>query len=161
MWGEPRSTQDVDIGADLTQGKVPELVRRLAGDYYIDLELVTEAVARGASFNIIHLATLFKVDVFVARTDELRHGQIRRGETIAIGPTAATVPMSGAEDTVIQKLIWFRLGGEVSDRQWRDVIAVLRVRAGLLDEGLLDRLSVEGGVNDLLDRARAEAIEGS
>jgi hypothetical protein len=62
---------------------------------------------------------------------------------------------------VLFKLRWYRLGDEVSDQQWNDVLGVLRVQAGKLDEGYLDQWAAEEGVADLLVRARAQAATAS
>ena len=61
-----------------------------------------------------------------------------------------------AEDSVLLKLEWFRIGNEVSDRQWTDIINVMRTQGDALDRAYLDRWSAEIGVKDLLDRARGE-----
>lgn len=61
------------------------------------------------------------------------------------------------EDTVLRKLLWYREGGSVSERQWRDVMAVLRESGAALDAGHLDRWASRLGLEDLLARARAEA----
>jgi hypothetical protein len=62
-----------------------------------------------------------------------------------------------AEHTVLGKLEWYRRGGEVSERQWRDVLGVLRVRGDSLDQARLDTWALRLGVVDLLERARREA----
>ena len=64
---------------------------------------------------------------------------------------------TAAEDTLLAKLNWYRLGGEVSERQWRDVLGVLAVQAGRLESEYLFRMAEELGVADLLARALAEA----
>ena len=63
------------------------------------------------------------------------------------------------EDTVLRKLLWYREGAGVSDRQWRDVIGVLRHSAMLLDSSYLDHWARELALDDLLGRARREATE--
>lgn len=64
------------------------------------------------------------------------------------------VPVLGPEDVVLQKLRWFAIGGEVSERQWRDLVAVLR--AGPLDDAYLDEVAEATGLEVLLTRARRE-----
>lgn len=56
------------------------------------------------------------------------------------------------EDILLQKLLWFRSGGEVSERQWRDVVAIVRVRGVELDRSYLWQQATVLGVKDLLQR---------
>ena len=64
------------------------------------------------------------------------------------------------EDVLLQKLRWYRMGGETSDRQWRDVLGIALVQGGRLDEAYLRRGAESLGVSDLLDRALGEARSG-
>jgi len=68
--------------------------------------------------------------------------------------------VASPEDTVLAKLEWFRAGGETSERQWADVVGVLKTLAGRLDEAYLKRWAAALGVEDLLERALAESREG-
>ena len=61
------------------------------------------------------------------------------------------------EDTVLAKLEWYRLGDEVSDCQWRDVLGIIRLQQGRLDREYMKKWAVELKVADLLDRALREA----
>jgi hypothetical protein len=49
------------------------------------------------------------------------------------------------------------MGGEVSERQWRDVLGVLKTRAGDLDLNYLWKWAGELHVGDLLERSMKEA----
>ena len=80
----------------------------------------------------------------------------RRKRHVVDSETGAAIWVTSAEDIVLQKLVWYRKGGEVSDLQWRDVLGVLKANP-YLDRGHLDRWAVEVGVADLLARAREEA----
>lgn len=153
--GLPRASVDVDVVAELGPGHVEPLVAALADSYYVPDARVRDAVARRRSFNVIHLATMVKVDVFVSRDRPFdRRAFERSGRAPAEG--APGIPVSSAEDTVLAKLDWFRRGGETSERQWTDVVGVLRSAAGL-DEAHLRQGASELGVTDLLERAVAEA----
>jgi hypothetical protein len=69
VYGIPRATQDVDLVADLKSTDAEELERLLSGDFYVDGDMIRDAIARRASFNVIHLATMFKADVFIMKPD--------------------------------------------------------------------------------------------
>jgi hypothetical protein len=116
--GIPRASQDADLVADLRAEHVGPLTELLHGEFYIDDERVRDAIRRRASFNVIHLQTLFKVDVFV---------------------------------------LWYRLGSGVSERQWSDVLGVLKVKRERLDLDYVRRWAEHLGVVDLLDQALLEA----
>ena len=126
--------------------------------YAIGKTGIRDAVARRASFNLIHLETMVKVDVFVSRDRPFdRRALERAGPASLEGAAGVTLPVSSAEDTVLAKLEWFRKGGEVSERQWTDVRGVLQAGGGTLDLAYLRRGAAELGIEDLLDRALEDA----
>lgn len=150
--GTPRSTLDVDLVADLKTAHGPLLVARLGDAYYADPERITLAIAKRSSFNVIYLRTMFKVDVFVLGDDPLAREEMRRRQRIDLGD-GTEVDVASAEDVVLQKLLWYRLGNEVSDRQWNDLLGVIRVRGDQLDRPYLHRWAEHLGLTDLLRRA--------
>jgi hypothetical protein len=157
VYGEPRSTNDIDVVADLRPRDVRPLVAALGADFYADVDAVSSAVDRSASFNVIHAKTAVKVDVFVAGGDEFDHDRIARRRPIHVDPgSEAVLYVDTAEATVLRKLEWFRRGGESSERQWRDVVSVLRVRRAQVDGQYLRFWADRLGVTDLLDRAERE-----
>jgi hypothetical protein len=155
--GIARASADADVIAELGSGQVEPLARALSGAYYVPEERMRDAALRRASFNLIHLATMLKVDVFVSKG---RPFDARAMERASPGPNAGAagpVPVASAEDTVLAKLEWFRRGGETSERQWGDVLGVLRVGGPVLDRAYLEEFARQLGVADLLARALAEA----
>lgn len=157
LHGIPRSTQDADVVVDLPLSRVGELVAALAGRFYIDEEMARDAVLRASSFNVIHLPTMFKVDLFVLGSDPMSRTELARRQRYQVGANLTEVFVASAEDTILQKLIWYRRGNEVSDRQWQDVLDVLRVQGRRLDHGYLERWADELGLRRLLDEARSAA----
>lgn len=156
--GVPRSTLDADLVADLGVEHVGPFSAALEDRFYLDRERIAQAVDNRSSFNVIHLATMFKVDVFVAGDDPLTRGELGRRQRVVVGDGPdETLMIASAEDTVLQKLLWYRLGGGVSERQWRDAVGVLKVQRGRLDLAALTRWAAQAGVAELLDRALAEA----
>lgn len=156
--GVPRQTLDADLVVDLDAASIPRIADRLRGRFYLDEERMANAVSRRSSFNLIHLGTGFKVDVFVKREgayDELELGRSQLAELPErIG---RPVPVKSAEDTVLRKLQWFAEGGRVSDRQWSDVLGVLKAQGDRLDREYLATWAEELEIRDLLDRALSEA----
>ena len=155
--GVPRSTLDADLVADLALSQVPVLVAELHPAYYIHEPAVRDAVLRKASFNAIHLATGFKVDVFVLKDRPYDLLAIERRRQLPLDPdNPSTVFVASAEDTVLAKLEWYRLGDEVSERQWNDLVGVMKTQYDALDRHYLKRWAGELNVTDLLARAWQE-----
>jgi len=127
--GIARASLDADLVAMLEPDHVDRLVARLASTYYIPVDRLRSAVAARSSCNFIHLATMFKIDVFVSQGRPFDRQAAERAREYAIdeAPDAPRFPVASAEDTVLAKLEWFRLGGEASERQWWDVVGVLKV----------------------------------
>lgn len=154
LHGMVRTTQDSDIVAELEQEHIRPFVQALQDGFYIDEEMIIDAVAHRSSFNIIHRESMFKVDVFIPRQRSFETMQFSRArrETLSKDPEAKAF-VATAEDTLLAKLEWYRLGGEASDRQWRDVLGVIVVQAGALDLDYLHRMAKELQIEDLLERA--------
>jgi hypothetical protein len=159
-YGVARSTLDVDLVADLSQQHVTALVEGLKADYYVDARMIFDAIARQSCFNVIHMPTSFKVDVFVVKNrpyDRVALQRIRKDSLDDEHPSKQFFQAS-PEDIALSKLEWFRLGDEVSDSQWRDVIGVLKIQHDALDRPYLEKWAAELGVADLLQKAWKEAI---
>ena len=106
------------------------------------------------AFNVIHLDSMLKVDVFAARADPFHLMQMRRRVLQATGPDGQTsIYVASPEDTILAKLQWYRDGGGVSDRQWNDVLGVLKVQGPALDRAYLREWGSQLGLTDLLQRA--------
>ena len=156
--GVARASVDGDVVAELGPTHVAPFIAALRDGYYVPEERIRDAVARRASFNVIHLDTMLKVDVFVSRDRPFDRRAFERSRPTSIGGGGgATLPISSAEDVVLAKLDWYRRGGEVSERQWTDVTGVLRATGSALERLYLHQGAVELGVADLLDRALDEA----
>lgn len=156
--GVARTTVDADIVAALDLRHVEPLLVRLEPDYYIPADRLRRAVTARSSCNLIHLVTMFKIDLFVSKDRPFDREAAGRTRLDAIDdtPNALVVPIASAEDTILAKLEWFRRGGETSERQWWDVVGVLRVQHDA-DRGYLRRWASSLDVADLLERAFADA----
>ena len=155
--GVARATADTDLVADLRPEHARPLAQALNDAFYVDAESIQDAIRRRSSFNVIHLDTMFKVDVFVRKQRPFDQAQFERrvAQVVATDPER-TAYVASPEDTVLAKLEWFRLGGEVSDRQWRDVLGVLKVQGERLDLVYLRRWAAALRIADLLEQALAQ-----
>lgn len=158
VFGEPRQTLDADIVAALLAQHVPQLAGRLQGDFYVDEPMMLRAIENQSSFNFIHLQTMVKIDVYVSwRSDFARSQFARRIRANLSTETPLHAYLASSEDTVLAKLDWYRKGGFVSDRQWRDVLGVLKVQADALDRAYLRDWAARLNLTDLLRRALDDA----
>jgi hypothetical protein len=158
LHGMVRTTQDSDIIAEMRPEHLQPFVLALRDEFYIDEEMVAESIQSNSSFNIIHRETMFKVDVFIPRPRPFLQAQLDRAQRLTFSfETEMSAKFATPEDTILSKLEWYRMGGEVSDRQWRDILGVLKTRAGELDLEYLRKWAVELHVSDLLERALKES----
>jgi len=158
IFGTPRSTIDADLVARMHFGHAATLVNRLGADFYANLEAIRSAIENRSCFNVIHLTTMMKVDVFIAKDRDFDRSQLARVVKKPIHPDSdRQVLFSSPEDVILAKLEWFRLGNEVSDRQWLDVLGVMKVMSDGLDFEYLTEWANRLNVSDLLDRARKDA----
>lgn len=154
--GEPRATNDVDVVAQLDEAQARQLPALLGEHFYADADMAVAAVRRRGSFNLIDQRTFIKIDVFVPGPGPLGIGQLDRRRIVQVVPHVDPLPVLGPEDVVLQKLRWYRLTGCTSDRQWRDIVAVLRIAAGL-DHDYLGHVARTTDLGELLGRALADA----
>jgi hypothetical protein len=156
--GVARASVDGDVVAELSRAHVDAFVDALRASYYVPEARVRDAVARRASFNVIHLDTMLKIDVFVSRDRPFDRRAFERSRPASIeGLGEMPLPVSSAEDIILAKLEWYRRGNEASERQWTDVMGVLQASGEILDQDYLEAGSVELGLRDLLERALVEA----
>lgn len=157
LHGVGRSTIDIDVIAELRADHVTPLLGALGDEFYADEPAIRAAIEQWGSFNVIHLATLFKVDIFVAGPRTFDRLQLQRRVRVNVSDDrAAAVYLLSPEDIVLAKLDWFRQGGEVSDRQWQDVLGILVMQRDRLDEAYMRHSAIELGVTDLLEKALTE-----
>jgi hypothetical protein len=153
--GTPRLTNDVDLVVELNLAQAALLIADLDGRYYIDQARVLEAVKKRSSFNILFLKTMFKIDIFVSGDTLLDRSAMRRRQRISLGDDE--VDIASPEDSILRKLDWYRSGNEVSERQWRDVLGILKTQGSKLDILYLEEMVDALSLRDHWQRARDAA----
>jgi len=158
LHGIPRSTNDVDIVAALREEHVDPLASAIESSFYADRDMMRDAIAHQHEFNLIELSTMFKIDIFVPPLDVVVRRELERGCAMVVDQERnLAMRIASPEDTIAQKLRWYRLGHEISERQWADAQGVLVIQRGKLDTAYLLETAAALGVSDLLERAMLEA----
>jgi hypothetical protein len=157
LQGEPRATNDIDIVVSMLSFRVRAFAETLGSDFDIDQAMVRDALSHGGSANIFYLPLVTKVDIFGVGSAVYDEVEFSRRHRVKVRRTGEELWIKSPEDTVLRKLCWYREGGEVSEKQWRDVIEVLRVSKHEIDPAYLDSWAPRLGVTTLLARARADA----
>lgn len=154
--GISRPTMDVDIIAVLQPGNIAGLCEFLKADFYCDAETARDAIARGRAFNVIHFSSSYKFDIFPLQPGAFDQEEFSRRELRESAMFGERIEFSvaSAEDTILAKLRWYRLGGEVSERQWNDILGIIQVQQGRLDWKYLAEWAGYLNLSDLLDRLR-------
>ena len=152
-----RSTNDIDLVAAMLPQHIVQFASRLAANFYLDPETIQEALAQKRPFNLIHLGSGYKFDIFpaVGQIERSKSQEVPLGEGANVRCSLAT-----AEDTLLAKLVWYRQGGEQSERQWNDVRGIRSVQGSRLDHAYMSKWASHLKVDDLLDRLLSEEERG-
>jgi len=148
-----RATRDIDLVARIGIHQVTQFAEALGPEWYADQEQMREAISRDRAFNLIHMVSGHKIDIFPA-TQDFHRAQLERATQVTVPFLGEErgYPVASAEDILLAKLRWYRDGGEVSDRQWNDIATIVSTNP-MLDEHYLRSWAERLGVNDLLTRA--------
>jgi predicted nucleotidyltransferase len=147
----PRATVDVDLLVHLDKHQLDAFIERVRPDFYVSEVAAREAVTHGGMFNLIHLATGYKVDLHIAGDDPYEQTKLARARPYPLAD-GETLRLATPEDLVLSKLAWFRLGGERSERQWKDAQGILALNPDL-DTGYMQRWADQLELSGLLRRA--------
>ena len=149
-WGIPRTTHDLDFVIHLLPAQVPALVRAFAGeDYSLDEVSVRAAYQPPYQFNVIHVPSALKADFWLLRPVRFEREMFsRRLKDVWFGEP---LWLATAEDVILHKLYWNQI--TPSDRQLGDVVGVVQVQRGKLDERYLRHWATQLGVSTELEAA--------
>ena len=154
LQGEPRATNDIDFVIALPLGKVGELAAALGPEFEVDIDTLRDAVLRASCANAFYLPFVTKIDFFGRGYEPFDESEFSRRRTTIVSATGESLVVKSPEDTVLRKLLWFREGGEVSEKQWRDIVSVLQISGDKMDQTYLDAWAARLNVSGLLERAR-------
>lgn len=160
VYGIARATLDIDIVADIKTENISGIMNELKSDYYIDQDMIKNAILNKSTFNLIHLQTMIKIDVFIYNNDLYGKESMRRKRLDTIEDDKSILySFSSPEDIILNKLLWYKKGNQISDRQWSDVTGVIKIQSNSLDKLYLIKWANELNIMDLLEKAFTDAGE--
>ena len=154
VYGEVRFTQDADITVEPFGAKSDQLFAALKDKFYISRSAMKQALEECGSFNVIHLASAFKIDVFIRKDRPFDRQMLARRRQIKLSKEYSPFAVVSPEDIILLKLEWFRDGGRTSERQWNDVLGIIRVQGKNLDAEYMEKWAGVLGVSELLHKVR-------
>ena len=116
--------------------------------------MLRDAVLHARSANAFYLPVVTKIDFFGRGYEPFDESEFSRRRAVVVRASGETIVVKSAEDTVLRKLLWFRKGGEVSEKQWRDIVSVLRISGASMDDAYLTSWASRLQLDTLLQRAR-------
>lgn len=154
-YGLARATMDVDMIVNLKPFQIQSFAEMLKEEYYVDIEKIAQAVNNKSSFNILHLPTMLKIDFFILKEQPYPTKSFERRvlNTLDESEDSIKVFLCSPEDIIISKLDWFRLSNETSERQWLDILGVIKVQKDNLDKKYLKHWAQQLNLLELLQKA--------
>jgi hypothetical protein len=130
----------------------------LEKDFDVDEHAVRVAIEGQRSFNAIHFDSVFKVDIFIPKSDALSQQQLERRELRKLAPEEEQmIYVATAEDTILAKLRWYDSGGKISSSQWNDVLGIIGSPSAKLDLDYLREWSEKLALTGIMEQALTEA----
>jgi hypothetical protein len=145
-YGEPRLTNDIDVVADITFSHIPGLMTAFPKEeYYIDEEIIKEAIGQIGQFNIIHPASGLKIDVIIKKDTPFDKNRFDRTRQIYPGDYSAD--FASPEDVIIKKMEYYKLGG--SEKHLRDITGIFKISGESIDRNYISRWATELELNEI------------
>lgn len=155
IYGKVRFTEDADVAVEpfsLTVSK--QLIQLLSGDFYVSQPAIEQALSMRSSFNAIHIATAFKIDVFITNETAFQKRLLLRRKYVPMPSVSDKMVWAVCpEDIILLKLDWYRQGGGVSEKQWNDILGLLSVQKNQLDMADLKKWANELNLMDIFKQA--------
>lgn len=134
-YGEPRTTLDIDVVADVSVDDIPGLQRRFPEpDFFLDDVAARRSIAERQPFQILSPASGFKIDVYIPRS-ALDRSQIESRRRMEVTP-GFEASFSPPEQVIVSKLIFYREGR--SPKHPRDIASMLRISSDTIDRAVIE-----------------------
>jgi hypothetical protein len=153
LQGEPRATNDIDLVITLPIGKIETFRQTLGSDFEVDADMLRDALLHARTANAFYLPSVTKIDFFGRSYEPFDESEFSRRQRVQVRRDGTTLVIKSPEDTVLRKLLWYRDGGSVSEKQWRDIQSVLRVSGDNMDLDYLNKWARQLGLIDSLTLA--------
>lgn len=157
VYGEFRATQDIDIVAQFDEVILDDFITLARNKFYLNENTLVQQIASGESFNMIHEQTVFKIDFFTKR-GEFEETQIKRAIEFVPEGVNFSVRVLSAEDVILAKLLWYKIGGAQSGYQWKDLLMVQKYQSKKLDIDYLQTWAKKIKVSKFYEKLTKEAI---
>jgi hypothetical protein len=155
LFGEPRFSEDLDLIIALAPEQSRTFIQAFESSFYVSETALDDALnGRCVSFNVIRTLSGEKVDLFISKPDDFSVSKMLRRISYPISADNS-IWICSVEDIILQKLVWGQ--GSQSEKQWRDVLGVLKVQCNRLDYGYLAQWSDRLGILDALNQAITQA----
>jgi len=158
VYGTVRFTRDADIAILPFAAVADKFYARLKDEFYVSEEAMQQALSCCGSFNIVHFETAFKIDLFLLGPSEFEQQLLVRSRMVRLGETPESdLCFVSPEDVILLKLRRLSESDAFEESQWGDILGVLAIQGRALDFARLTEDARILGVEDLLERAIAEA----
>jgi len=111
----------------------------------------------GRSFNLIDNETGWKIDVFILTNDAFKQSEFQRRQGVVVNDRGDRLVLPTPEDIIIQKLPWYRMTRHQSDKEWRDILGVVKLQGLGLDFAYPCRWAAELDLADDFQQICTEA----
>ncbi len=151
-----RTTMDIDLVTSFSETMVQNFIADVQSNYYFNEASIDEAIRNNRSFNLIHLATAIKIDIFILKKRPYDQQTMPRKVKNKLA-SSIDVYFCSPEDILLNKLEWYKNGDCASEKQWSDILGVLRSQKKKLDSNYLNKWAKDLNLEELLTKAITDA----
>jgi len=149
-YGEPRSTNGVDIVIDLTEDMIPDFCSGFADEaFYYSEDAIREAVRQRFQFNVLHTTGGYKINFILLGDSEFDQARMARARDVEYFPNRR-LKFTSPEDVILKKLYFYNEGG--SEKHLRDIAGVINIIGNDLDYLYISKWSKVENVTETWDK---------